>query len=140
MDRRAFVRCLPVLPAGALTLATAGCAGVPHLTPRVRAGGLLVPRSGIPPQGAFLATPAMERPVYLRFDPLEEEWVALLARCTHRGCRPDPVGDRLVCPCHGSEYDLRGRVLEGPARRALVRFPVEVRGKELWIEFRREEA
>jgi Rieske Fe-S protein len=43
------------------------------------------------------------------------------------------VGDRLVCPCHGSEYDLLGRVLEGPAERPLTRFPVSVEGDDLVI-------
>jgi len=59
--------------------------------------------------------------------------VALLARCTHRGCQPEPVGDRLVCPCHGSEFDLRGSVLEGPADRPLTRYDVAVDGDDLVI-------
>ena len=53
---------------------------------------------------------------------------ALSSRCTHLGCTVLPAGDgaRLVCPCHGSQYDLDGRVLHGPAHEALARLPVQV--------------
>lgn len=43
------------------------------------------------------------------------------AVCTHEGC---PLGwnaqQRLIrCPCHGSAFDVRGRVVEGPAQKPL---------------------
>lgn len=42
------------------------------------------------------------------------------ARCTHLGCRiKDFRNDKLVCPCHGSEYDLTGSPVKGPAFRNL---------------------
>lgn len=39
--------------------------------------------------------------------------------CTHMGCILDLSGNKLLCPCHGSEFSLDGKVLEGPARDAL---------------------
>ena len=48
------------------------------------------------------------------------------ARCTHLGCRLDRVIDGVVvCPCHGSRFDDQGRVVNGPASKALQ--PLEVR-------------
>lgn len=42
------------------------------------------------------------------------------AHCTHLGCKIDKVeGDRFVCPCHGSQYDLNGKVVKGPAYKSL---------------------
>jgi nitrite reductase/ring-hydroxylating ferredoxin subunit len=48
---------------------------------------------------------------------------ALLNRCSHLGCpvRFVPLESSFSCPCHGSEYDLGGRVLKGPAIRPLER-------------------
>ncbi len=41
--------------------------------------------------------------------------------CTHLGCTVNwqPEKQRFICPCHGSQYDAVGRVVQGPARRAL---------------------
>jgi cytochrome b6-f complex iron-sulfur subunit len=43
----------------------------------------------------------------------------------HRGCTVEPAEDRLVCPCHGSEYTAEGEVLKGPTQRALISYGVE---------------
>lgn len=46
---------------------------------------------------------------------------ALQPICTHRGCTVpwNAEQNRFVCPCHGSQYDAEGRVLQGPAARSL---------------------
>jgi len=51
---------------------------------------------------------------------------ALSMQCTHEGCpvRP-PVQGVITCPCHGSQYDLEGRVRRGPAQLSLARYEVE---------------
>jgi Rieske Fe-S protein len=51
---------------------------------------------------------------------------ALSMQCTHEGCpvRP-PVQGIITCPCHGSQYDLDGRVRRGPAQLPLARYAVE---------------
>ncbi|MGO9116334.1 MAG: ubiquinol-cytochrome c reductase iron-sulfur subunit [Desulfomonilaceae bacterium] len=45
-------------------------------------------------------------------------------RCTHLGCRQKWNQEKglFECPCHGSEFDLEGRVKRGPANRSLPRF------------------
>ncbi|MFW6201509.1 MAG: ubiquinol-cytochrome c reductase iron-sulfur subunit, partial [Gemmatimonadota bacterium] len=58
----------------------------------------------------------------------EDGFVAVSPVCTHQGCTVDVEGSRLVCPCHGSEYERTGRVLRGPAERSLERYPVELPG------------
>jgi Rieske Fe-S protein len=41
---------------------------------------------------------------------------AFSSRCPHLGCRVARLeGAELVCPCHGSRFDLSGRRLRGPA-------------------------
>ncbi|KAF7512141.1 hypothetical protein GJ744_002303 [Endocarpon pusillum] len=46
------------------------------------------------------------------------EWLIMLGVCTHLGCVPiGEAGDYggWFCPCHGSHYDVSGRVRRGPA-------------------------
>lgn len=53
---------------------------------------------------------------------------ALHSSCTHLECRFswDTERNNFVCPCHGSEFTREGMVLNGPARRDLDRFPVQL--------------
>ncbi|MBC7638529.1 MAG: Rieske (2Fe-2S) protein [Rhodoferax sp.] len=54
--------------------------------------------------------------------------VAFSAICTHKGCTVAPAGAKLNCPCHGSVFDaMTGKVLSGPASRALTSVPVTVK-------------
>ncbi|SCU91375.1 LAME_0E12266g1_1 [Lachancea meyersii CBS 8951] len=46
------------------------------------------------------------------------EWLIMLGICTHLGCVP--IGESgdfggWFCPCHGSHYDISGRIRKGPA-------------------------
>jgi len=59
--------------------------------------------------------------------------VALSLACTHLGCRVAGAPGGFACPCHGSRFDRRGAVLEGPATRPLPRLPFEVRGERLIV-------
>jgi ubiquinol-cytochrome c reductase iron-sulfur subunit len=49
---------------------------------------------------------------------LKPEWLVVLGICTHLGCVPiSGAGDYngWFCPCHGSHYDISGRIRKGPA-------------------------
>ncbi|GKQ33831.1 FAD-dependent oxidoreductase [Streptomyces sp. A012304] len=48
---------------------------------------------------------------------------ALSARCTHMGCLVafNRAERAWECPCHGSRFDVEGRVVQGPAQRPLER-------------------
>ncbi|KAG8931010.1 hypothetical protein FRC03_007299 [Tulasnella sp. 419] len=48
----------------------------------------------------------------------QPEWLVMLGVCTHLGCVPiGESGDYggWFCPCHGSHYDISGRIRQGPA-------------------------
>ena len=57
----------------------------------------------------------------------KREWLIMVGVCTHLGCVPlgqtdtAPRGDfgGWFCPCHGSQYDISGRVRHGPAPKNL---------------------
>jgi ubiquinol-cytochrome c reductase iron-sulfur subunit len=52
----------------------------------------------------------------------DPKWLVVVGVCTHLGCVPLPnAGDYggWFCPCHGSHYDISGRIRKGPAPRNL---------------------
>jgi ubiquinol-cytochrome c reductase iron-sulfur subunit len=62
-----------------------------------------------------------------RTKPGHANWLIMIGVCTHLGCVP--LGGRIgenrgaydgyFCPCHGSSYDMLGRIRQGPAPRNL---------------------
>ena len=88
---------------------------------------------------AALADPASERAVQPEYvkgaaRAIKDEFFVCLGVCTHLGCSPNPkfaVGGEsgmgeawnggFLCPCHGSQFDLAGRVFKSmPAPTNLV--------------------
>lgn len=58
-----------------------------------------------------------------RTKPGHEATLVVIASCTHLGCIPTfGTGDYggWFCPCHGSHYDVSGRIRKGPAPTNLV--------------------
>ena len=43
--------------------------------------------------------------------------------CTHAGCATFLSSQKFVCPCHGSQFDSNGAVLQGPADKSLAVLP-----------------
>jgi len=58
--------------------------------------------------------------------------------CTHRACslaKGKLDGTTVTCPCHSSEFDVTtGKVLRGPAQRAVRSRSVQVDGEGLLVE------
>jgi len=77
---------------------------------------------------------------YLRdgvYDRLREKGFFLIRRggelhamssvCTHRKCDVSLQKDAtFYCECHGSTFDVEGKVTKGPARRDLPRLPIVI--------------
>jgi menaquinol-cytochrome c reductase iron-sulfur subunit len=58
--------------------------------------------------------------------------------CTHLGCgyRWDGADRQFKCPCHGSVFDVTGRVLGGPAPRPLDRLPSKIENGRLLVQYK----
>ena len=58
--------------------------------------------------------------------------------CTHMGCSlagGDLEETTVICPCHGSEFDVRsGEVLQGPAREPVETYETRVEDGNLEVE------
>ena len=141
MDRRRFLGALPAISAGAacgLALGAGACTGFRYVTAAEAQSRLMVRRDsfeGFP--DVLVESTRTPRPIYLR-EIDADSYSAVMVRCTHRGCQPEPEADRLVCPCHGSEFTFQGVVLQGPAERPLTSFEVTIDGPEIsiWLDRR----
>ena len=62
-------------------------------------------------------------------------YVTLSDICTHQGCEVNwsQAATRFQCPCHGSEYDMQGKNVAGPAPRPLATYKTEVVNGRLMI-------
>jgi len=84
-----------------------------------RAGDVFPPPGGEPinkPKGKFWLTRT-------------ESGVASLYKvCTHLGCLYNwaAEADRFACPCHGSQFQLDGTYIRGPAPRSTDRFVIRL--------------
>jgi len=66
------------------------------------------------------------------------EITAFSPLCPHLGCgyRWEAQAKQFQCPCHGSVYDVTGKVLAGPAPRPLDRLPTKVEGGQLLVMYK----
>jgi nitrite reductase/ring-hydroxylating ferredoxin subunit len=68
---------------------------------------------------------------------IEGTFFAIRNKCTHRGCqlsRGRISGDHVICPCHGSTFDLKtGEVIKGPAKEPEPSYKVKVENGELQV-------
>ncbi|HVM88027.1 MAG TPA: Rieske (2Fe-2S) protein [Puia sp.] len=66
----------------------------------------------------------------------ENNYSALLMRCTHQGTELQVFGDKLQCPAHGSEFNDKGIVQNGPASVNLRTFPVTIQQAQINISLK----
>jgi nitrite reductase/ring-hydroxylating ferredoxin subunit len=77
----------------------------------------------------------LQYPICLyRFD--ENKYSALLMRCTHQGTELQVFGDKLECPAHGSAFNNKGVVQNGPASSNLRSFPVIIQHDQINISLK----
>jgi len=82
-------------------------------------------------------TKKFEAPIFIMKEP-DGSYIALSMKCTHKGCTvrvPKDNAEKLVCPCHGSEFSTEGNVLRGPAAKPLQSFPVTTENKNVIVHF-----
>ena len=69
-------------------------------------------------------------------DPTNNNLVAVNPICTHRGCELAWQANEstFVCPCHNAKFGATGEVLQGPAERPLVSYPVKTEGNSILLQ------
>jgi len=63
-------------------------------------------------------------------------FLALSRSCTHLGCTVPWVAqeNKFICPCHSSEFDIRGEVISPPAPRALDLYLVVIENNVVIVD------
>jgi cytochrome b6-f complex iron-sulfur subunit len=62
-----------------------------------------------------------------------KQLIAVNPKCTHQGCDVKwAAGEKkYACPCHGSNFDANGEVLNGPATKPLTAYQAKIVGTQV---------
>ena len=144
MERRKFIKACCYTAIGVPFLATTlqSCASAYFYAPvSINKNKLVVKKAAFwhlkkdkktPRTFVLVKTPGMEFPICL-YKINEETYTASLLKCTHRGCELNVGGGIYSCPCHGSEFSIKGDVLEGPAEKKLKTFEIALDNENIYI-------
>ena len=143
MNRREFVSqsCVACVSGGLLSIVLSGCQSTHYVNGTIESKGLSVSKSEFtyfkkdkPFTRQFIIVNhgKLEFPIYL-YRISDTEYSALWMKCTHQGSELQASGDHLYCTSHGSEFDKKGKVNQGPAERDLRSFPVSVSEEKIVI-------
>ncbi len=136
-DRREFLKTTCSLCMGAMALGMLvteeGCKTSSIYTSEANADRINVPVKAMKGQKTLvIKNPAIENNILL-VKTSENNYHALLMKCTHRGAWLELLPDRLNCPAHGSAFDFEGNVIMSPALSPLTRYTVNEREDYLEI-------
>lgn len=139
MKRKEFIVKCGLCMIGMPALLTS-CAGTKYLAAPIEGDSLVVTlqsfvneKDGRPLKYIVAHNDKLEYPICVyRFS--ENEYKALLMKCTHQGTELQVFGDRLQCPAHGSEFTNTGAVQNGPADTPLRTFNISVLPESIKIK------
>lgn len=145
MDRRIFTKTCISCVAGVLAAPILnGCQSTYYTSGTLETNGLSVPKSeftyvknnrSVTRDYIIVRNEKLEFPIYLyRFS--DSEYSALLMKCTHQGNELNASGDHLHCSAHGSEFNYKGIVSNGPAEKNLRSFRVTTGDEKIFIDLR----
>lgn len=119
---------------GGLNALVTGCSSYRYAAYTEKNGDLAVAKSDFELNPFVLIRyPAFPASIYI-LKISEDKYSALLLECTHKRCEVKPAPELLICPCHGSEYSNTGKVLNPPAEKDLVSFPVRLDEENIYVK------
>jgi nitrite reductase/ring-hydroxylating ferredoxin subunit len=139
MDRRKFVKqsctaCLAV-SAGMMITSLSSCATLPTYKAAIADHKVAVPLDLFANSNFQLIQPkGMYYNIGLRKE-ADGTYTALLLRCTHADNQlvASANGTGYTCNLHGSKFNQEGQVTNGPADRALKKYPTQVESNQIII-------
>ncbi len=146
MNRKEFIKSCGFVCLGATALGVLlqGCVGSKMITSNISGENIIVPltefevvenneKSYI--KYVVVQSEQLQFPIYVyRFS--DHEFAALYMQCTHQGNELSAYGDKLQCSAHGSEFNNKGKVQNGPAEKPLRSFLVIIENQHLKISLK----
>ena len=127
INRREFLNLAWLASLGFITVQFAGGTfffAMPRFKEGEFGGILTIGKVGDLPQAG--SGPTNYPKVKLWLSNTDEGVLAIYKVCTHLGClyNWNTQESKFMCPCHGSQFQLNGEYIQGPAPRSLDRFKV----------------
>jgi Rieske Fe-S protein len=145
MDRRKFTKTCILCAAGSvLAPVLSSCQSVHYTQGQIEPNGLSVRKSAftylkkdqpMTRKYIIVRNDKLEFPIYV-YRHSDTEYSALLMKCTHQGNELQASGDYLHCSAHGSEFNNKGMVAQGPAEKNLRSFSVTPDQEKIFIDLR----
>lgn len=142
MKRKEFIRTcgLACLGATSLGVLLQSCMPTKSITATIDGDQLVIPKSDFIKKDGYydyivINNPRLQFPIAL-FRFATDEYSALLLQCSHQGNELNAYGDKLVCSAHGSEFDHKGNVTNGPATDPLRSFPIQLENNHILISLK----
>lgn len=143
MDRKKFIKnCgFSCLGASSIGIFLNSCISTRNISASISGDKMVIPKSEFIKnekhvQYIIVQNEQLQFPIYVfRFS--ESEFAALYLRCTHQGNELNAYGDKLVCSAHGSEFDNKGSVTNGPATNPLKSFPVIIDNQNIFVSLKK---
>lgn len=145
MNRREFTAACFMCLTGAATIPVfSGCQSTYYTSGTIQPNGISILKSEftymkkdkvLERAYVIVRNDSMEFPIYVyRFS--DDDYAAVLMKCTHQGNELQASGDHMHCPAHGSEFNNRGIVAQGPAEENLRTFKVTSENDNIFIDLR----
>jgi cytochrome b6-f complex iron-sulfur subunit len=139
MERRDFIKqCSTICAVGAGLLLMESCGSVHYALNTAEANKIKIQKSEFldakKNQRQFVVIKNDNLPFPIGLYLKNGGYTALYMQCTHQGCELHANKTALVCPCHGSDFSVEGKVLNGPADKDLKQFKVITDNETIYIE------
>lgn len=143
MERRKFIRacCYGAIGVPIVASVLQSCEALHYAIPAKDANGVVIKKSEfwrikenkkVHRSFVLIKMDEMGFPICL-YKIEEDNYIASLMYCTHRGCELTIGGGVYSCPCHGSEFSMTGKVLEGPADEDLKTFKTTTDDEHIYV-------
>ena len=145
MDRRTFTKsCIACMIGATVAPILSSCQSTHYATGSIEPDGLSISKSEFTymknlqkatREYIIIRNDQLEFPIYV-YRISDREYSALWMKCTHQGNELQASGDHLHCSGHGSEFNNKGIVVQGPAEDNLRSFKVSADKKRIFIDLR----